>query len=559
MAVCLALSAPLGVISPVIIQRLIDQATAGAGIEDLLLWGGALAGLTLVTLLFDLGGGYARTLFDNLLIRDLRLNLYLHMQRLSLSYYSRHETGSLLSRQVDDVGNLQGVMAGTFVRASVDLAMAIVYCVLLFWLEWRLALGAVTLAALIFVLEYAVSDQLRRRTRKVRERWTDVSRVVHQAISGQYLVRATAAENREAGLFRRVLQGSIRANIDKELFSLVTGNVFGLIGSLTPTLIIVFGVYLIVTGSLSVGELFAFFMYLGYMFGAVAGVAQVNPVLQSSLASLERIYEVLDTEPEVIVPGAGIELPTLRGEVVFEHVSFGYEPGRLVLRDIDVRVRARQVVALVGPSGSGKSTLAHLVPRFFEPTSGRVLIDGEDLQTLDLSWLRRHIGVVPQQVFLFDRTIAENLAYGRPGASMDEIREAARAANAIEFIEALPEGFDTAVGERGSRLSGGQRQRLAIAREILSDPAILILDEATSALDSATEALIQRALKSLLKDRTAFVIAHRLSTIVDADLILVLDQGRVVESGIHDELLALGGLYARLCESQFLGNADDQG
>jgi subfamily B ATP-binding cassette protein MsbA len=546
MAVCLALSAPLGVISPVIIQRLIDQATAGAGIEDLLLWGGALAGLTLVTLLFDLGGGYARTLFDNLLIRDLRLNLYLHMQRLSLSYYSRHETGSLLSRQVDDVGNLQGVMAGTFVRASVDLAMAIVYCVLLFWLEWRLALGAVTLAALIFVLEYAVSDQLRRRTRKVRERWTDVSRVVHQAISGQYLVRATAAEDREAGLFRRVLQGSIRANIDKELFSLVTGNVFGLIGSLTPTLIIVFGVYLIVTGSLSVGELFAFFMYLGYMFGAVAGVAQVNPVLQSSLASLERIYEVLDTEPEVIVRGAGIE-----------HVSFGYEPGRLVLRDIDVRVRARQLVALVGPSGSGKSTLAHLLPRFFEPTSGRVLIDGEDLKTLDLSWLRRHIGVVPQQVFLFDRKIAENLAHGRPGASMDEIREAARVANAIEFIEALPEGFNTAVGERGSRLSGGQRQRLAIAREILSDPAILILDEATSALDSATEALIQRALKSLLKDRTAFVIAHRLSTIVDAGLILVLDQGRVVESGIHDELLALGGLYARLCESQCLGNAND--
>lgn len=557
MAICLVLSAPLGVVSPIIIKRVIDRANAGEGLESLFFWGAVLAGLTLVTLIFKLVEGYAKTLFGNMLLRDLRLNLYMHMQRLSLSYYTSHETGTLLSRQVDDVSNLEGVMAGTFVRAALDSIMAVVYSVLLFWLEWRLALAAVILVVLILAFNFTVSGQLRQRTLRVRERWTDVTRFLHQSLSGQFLVRATAAEAREAGLFERVLMGSIKANVRMEMFSLVTGNLLGFIAGLIPTLIVIFGVYLIIKGSLSVGELFAFFMYLGSMTAAVISVTQVNPVMQSSLASLQRIFEVLDTEPEVIAPGTGKKLPALQGEVIFDHVSFGYQPGRLVLHDINIQVQPGQTVALVGPSGSGKSTLVNLVPRFLEPASGRILIDGEDLNTLDLNWLRRHIGVVPQQIFLFDRTVTENLTYGRPGASMEEIRSAARAANALEFIEALPAGFETRVGEGGSLLSGGQCQRLAIAREILNDPGIIILDEATSALDSETEALIQQAFESLLKNRTAFVIAHRFSTIADADLILVLDQGRVVESGTHAELFEQGGLYTRLCESQFSDKPKD--
>jgi subfamily B ATP-binding cassette protein MsbA len=273
--------------------------------------------------------------------------------------------------------------------------------------------------------------------------------------------------------------------------------------------------------------------------------------MQSSLASLERIYEILDTEPEVTSPEDGVRLPELRGEVRFESVSFAYDPEVPVLRDISLAVPPRTMVALVGPSGAGKTTLAHLLPRFFDPVEGSVLIDGHDLRSLDLHWYRRHIGLVPQEIFLFDRSVAENITYGTIGATDEQVREAAAAANALEFIEQMPKGFDTLIGERGVRLSGGQRQRLAIAREILRDPAILVLDEATSSLDSETEALIQEALGVLLSGRTSFVIAHRLSTVVRADVIVALQDGRIAELGRHDELLARGGLYARLYHSQF--------
>jgi len=249
--------------------------------------------------------------------------------------------------------------------------------------------------------------------------------------------------------------------------------------------------------------------------------------MQSSLASLERIYEVLDTEPEVSDRG-GQRVDAIGGAVTFDNVGFEYEPGRPVLRGIELQVPEQTMVALVGPSGAGKTTLAHLLPRFFDPTTGRVLIDGRDLRDLDLRSYRRHIGLVPQEIFLFDRTVAENLTYGARDAAPDAMRRAAEAANALEFVEAMPDGFDTVIGERGVKLSGGQRQRLAIAREILRNPAILVLDEATSSLDSETELLIQEALDHLLADRTSFVIAHRLSTVVRADRIVCLDGGRIV-------------------------------
>jgi subfamily B ATP-binding cassette protein MsbA len=323
------------------------------------------------------------------------------------------------------------------------------------------------------------------------------------------------------------------------MFFLITRNVFRLIGGVAPTIIVLAGVYLIVTSDLTVGGLFAFFMYLMQMFSAASTVANVNPRMQSSLASLERIYEILDIEPEVVGPVDGVRLPRLRGEVRLESVSFSYDPEVPVLRDISLEVPPRTMVALVGPSGAGKTTLAHLLPRFFDPVEGRVLIDGHDLRSLDLHWYRRHIGLVPQEIFLFDRSVAENITYGTIGATEEEVRAAAAAANALEFIEQMPKGFDTLIGERGVRLSGGQRQRLAIAREILRDPAILVLDEATSSLGV------------LLSGRTSFVIAHRLSTVVRADVIVALEEGRIAELGSHDDLLARGGLYARLYQSQF--------
>ena len=545
------LSKPVSLVSPLIVSRLIDDSVQSREARELMFWSSLLVGMTVLTVVFNLLLGYATTIFNNRLLRDLRLNLYVHMQKLSLRYYSEQETGTLMSRQTDDVGNLRGVMPDTLARAALDALMTLIFAGLLFYLEWRLAAVAIAVIVLIFGFQLAISGELRVRTRTERERWTDLSRALHQALSGQYLIRATAAEDREAARFSKALRKSVRAIFRKELFQLVTNHFFGFIATLAPVLIILLGVWMIRQEQMSVGELFAFFMYLGHFFGSAMAVAGVNPALQSSLASLERIYEIFDTQPEVEASATGTELARLEGEVVFEDIGFGYEPDKPVLDGISLRVPARTTVALVGPSGSGKTTLAHLVPRFFDPDSGRVKIDGHDLADLDLRWLRRKIGLVPQQVFLLDRSIAENIRYGRPEASLEQVREAARAARALKFIESLPEGFDTMVGEQGVKLSGGQRQRLAIAREILSDPAILILDEATSALDSETETLIQEALSVLLEKRTALVIAHRLSTVVEADQIVVLDKGRIVEQGPHDELADAGGLYSRLYRSQF--------
>lgn len=547
----LLLSTPLSLLSPLIVRRVIDDAVEHTKPDDVFFWGGVLVAMTCVSVLFGLSVGYATTLFHLKVLRDLRLALYSHMQRLSMRYYGDKETGTLMSRQVDDINNLGGVMADSFARAGVDAIQGLGYVVMIFLLEWRMATAGLLLVGLIFGFQYAISGHLRELSKRVRETWTAVSETLHQGLTGQALVRATASEKREKRRFAGVLHESVRAQVRRDLFSLISNQAFGLVGGVGPTVIVIAGVYLIVAGDFTVGGLFAFFMYLVQMFGCVGRITGLNPRLQGSLASLERIYEILEAEPEIESAPQGIRIPRIRGAVRFEQVSFSYESDRPVLEEISLDVEAEKMVALVGPSGAGKTTLAHLVPRFYDPDSGRIFVDDHDLRSLDLRNYRRQVGLVPQEIFLFDRTVAENIAYGSPKVSERDIRAAAEAANALEFIEAMPDGFESLIGERGVRLSGGQRQRLAIAREILRDPSILILDEATSSLDSATEQLIQEALGELLAGRTAFVIAHRLSTVLRADLIVVLDRGRIVETGSHTALLSSGGLYSRLFRTQF--------
>jgi ABC-type multidrug transport system fused ATPase/permease subunit len=552
MFVLLIVSTPLSLISPLIVRQVVDDAVQHSNREDILMWGAVLVGMTVLNVLLNLGIGYAQTIFHTKVLRDLRLQLYLALQRLSKRYYSDKETGYLMSRQVDDVDNLEGVMADAFARASIDVVRAVGYVAMVFYIEWRMATGALVLVGLIFGFQYAISGMLRERSRVAREKWTEVSQALHQSISGYALVQATASERHEARRFIRFLHASVRAQVRQDMFSLLTSRIFSLIGGVAPTIIVLAGVYLIVTSDFTVGGLFAFFMYLAQMFGAVGRVAGLNSSLQHSVASVERIYEVLDMTPEVVSPQPGLKPGALEGEVVFEGVTFAYLLDRPVLHDLSLTIPPRAMVALVGPSGAGKTTLAQLILRFFDPSDGRILIDGKNLRDLNLRWYRERIGLVPQDVFLFDRSVAENITYGNSGASLEEIRAAAAAANALEFIEEMPEGFDTVIGERGVKLSGGQRQRVAIAREILRNPKILILDEATSSLDSATERLIQQAMEVLLAGRTSVVIAHRLSTVLRADQIVVLDEGRIVETGRHSELLESDGLYANLYRSQFV-------
>lgn len=473
------------------------------------------------------------------------------MQRLSRGYYQDRETGELMSRQIDDVANLGNVMADTFVTVVIQTLRGLAYLGMLFYIEWRMASGGVLLVGCVLGVAYLVSGRLRRLSRTSLERWTRVSSAMHQGLSGHALVQSTATETLEALGFARVLHESVRASLRRDLFALMTQLTYGLISGIGPAMIILGGVYLVVSSDFTVGGLFAFFIYLSQLFTSVAALAGFNSLMQGSLASLDRIFEVMDTEPDVDSPSVGGARHAVLGRLTFENVSFAYVEDRLVLRDIDMDIAPHTRVALVGHSGAGKTTLASLVPRFHDPIEGRILVDGLDLRDLDIRHYRRQVGFVPQDIFLFDRSVADNIACGKWRVTREQVRTAAAAANATEFIEQMPDGFDTLVGERGIRLSGGQRQRLAIAREILRDPRILILDEATSALDSKSEALIQEALERLLVGRTFLVIAHRLSTIIGSDLILVMEDGEVVERGRHDDLMKLDGRYALLYRTQF--------
>ena len=495
---------------------------------------------------------YLMTDVGQRVVRDLRNVLFRHILGQSAAFLSQQTTGRLMSRITNDVGQVQRAVSETIGDLARESLSLLGFAALLFYYDARLALVCLTGAPLVVYPLVRLGQRVRRTARRSQEALEQMSHLSAEAIGGHRIVKAFGGEEREAGKFERASQRFYRTSMKVTSVLSVLPPLMEFVGGIAFVAALVYGSQEIADGRLSPGEFTAFVAALFMMYAPAKRLSRVNADLQQAMAAGERVFEILDSHNEVQERPGAVELPPFRQRIDFRDVKFNYggSSGPPTLDSVSFSVSAGQMLAIVGRSGAGKTTLVNLIPRFYDVTGGSICVDGRDLRDLTLASLRRQIGIVTQETVLFDDTIAANIAYGRPDATPDEIERAARAAHAHEFIEQLDPGYNAMIGERGQRLSGGQRQRLAIARAILRDSPILILDEATSSLDAESEMLVQDALSNLMRNRTSFVIAHRLSTVRRADAIVVLARGRIVESGSHDELMALGGAYAKLYELQ---------
>jgi subfamily B ATP-binding cassette protein MsbA len=488
---------------------------------------------------------------------DLRLAIFSHLQKLSLKFYEERQTGKIVARIIDDSISIHDLVTGASVTLFSDLFTALGVFIWLFWLDWKLAVPSVILAPLLIVNHRWHKRRMRMERRQHIRNWHRVLGFVNERIANNRVIRAFGTEGEEEHAFARGIESDYFHYNRVQWRNTLLATMAEFLSGFGQLVAIGIGAWLICrkTPGFTTGDLFAFLGYLAMLYTPIVRIVESNAVIQKGVAAMEKVFAVLDTKPHIPENDTLPELPRLHGKVEFRDVSFGYRIGQATLDRVSFTVQPGEMIALVGPSGAGKSTIITLLARFYDPTSGRVLIDDQFITGYNVQSVRRQIGIVMQDSILFSGTLAENIRYGKPEATDAEVIAAATAANAHEFITQLRNGYDSRVGERGVSISGGQRQRIAIARVLLKDPRILILDEATSALDSQSERLIQDATEKLMRNRTAIVIAHRLSTVVNATRILVMDQGRVVDVGTHAELLARPGLYQNLYNLQFADHA----
>ncbi len=546
----LLLANGLQVVRPQLIRGMVDRGIEGRDLPYLAWASLGLLGLTaLAGVLGFFQGRWIEQLSQNVAY-DLRNQLYMKLTNLSFSYHDRTEAGQLLARAMQDVDRLRFLNGRATMRLAEGGLLFVVSVGVMVAMNPRLALLALVSMPLITFQAYRYSKRMRPLWRAMRDQISRMTSRVEQNLRGARIVKGFAQEEAEIERFRQQTGTWLQMARTSAWIRAVNNPAVVFLTNLGTIFIIWYGGRLVMQGEITLGELVAFTSYMGQLAGPVRILGRMVPFLADAVASGERIFEILDAESEVREAPDAVELPPVRGHVRFEHVSFAYFGRHRVLEDINIDVPPGQIVALLGMTGSGKSSIISLIPRFYDVTSGCVTIDGFDVREVTLESLRSQIGIVLQETTLFAASIRENIAFGRPDATEEEIVEAAKAAQAHEFIMEMPEGYGTHVGERGVTLSGGQKQRIAIARALLKDPRILILDDAMSSVDTETEQLIQRALARLMRGRTSFVIAHRLSTVRMADQILVLERGRIVARGTHEELLRTSGLYVEIYQRQ---------
>jgi ATP-binding cassette, subfamily B, bacterial MsbA len=482
---------------------------------------------------------------------DIRNDLYRHILDQSSRFFAQHPSGELMARVVSDVALMQNAVSNRLLDLVQQSVTLVALLALLLSTQFRLALICLVAAPLVLFPIVRFGRDMRRTSHRSQERLADLTSLLSEGVRGYRVVKAFGMEEFEHSRFRRATRGHLRINLRAQMLANLASPVVETLAALGAAALLIYAGLRIRAGELTAPVLVQFLTNLMLMYDPVRKLNKVNLVLQQALAAADRVCSVMATESEVVDKPGARPLATVKEGIAFRGVRFSYEEEPPVLKQIELEVRSGEIVALVGPSGAGKSTLVNLLPRFFDPEEGAVVIDGVDIRELPLKNLRSLIGIVTQETILFNDTIRANIAYGRGDLPLERVREAAAAAYADEFIAQLPQGYDTVIGEAGLRLSGGQRQRLAIARALLKNAPILILDEATSQLDSESEALVQKALYNLMQGRTTLVIAHRLSTVIRADRIVVMEDGRVVETGSHEELLEVGGTYKRLYDLQF--------